>query len=169
MGKENTTIYTARFEDGTEISKTESQEIKNRLDMYNWICRNKLSKEHGELIEISIKNYAWEQRHEIEMVKLHEKMNELYLRWRETPENLGRRFSYEGTLIEYGHFLLIAGYYYNGPGENSWFGAIYEPLFEDEIDAETDLGLCGISPGFFKDEGHALEWAIEKVKKGKIK
>ena len=45
------TKYTARFKDGYEIAKT-SEEFKNRLDFYNWICRNRLGKGHGEVIEI---------------------------------------------------------------------------------------------------------------------
>lgn len=46
------TMYTALFHDGTEIVKT-SYEFKNRLDFYNWICREQLGKIHGELIAIN--------------------------------------------------------------------------------------------------------------------
>lgn len=46
------TKYTARFESGEEITKT-SKEFKNRLDFYNWICRNRLGKIYGKLIEIT--------------------------------------------------------------------------------------------------------------------
>lgn len=35
------TKYTATFKDGRVIVKT-SEEFKNRLDFYNWICINKL-------------------------------------------------------------------------------------------------------------------------------
>lgn len=53
--KEITTIYTARFADGTEITKTDRDGIKNRLDMSNWICKNRLGKKHGSLKEITIR------------------------------------------------------------------------------------------------------------------
>ena len=36
------------FEDGTEITKTERDGFRNRLDFYNWICRNQLGKKHGK-------------------------------------------------------------------------------------------------------------------------
>lgn len=53
--KEITTIYTARFKDGTEITKTDRDGIKNRLDMSNWICKNELGRKHGSLKEITIR------------------------------------------------------------------------------------------------------------------
>lgn len=46
------TKYTARFQDGHEITKT-SEDFKNRLDFYNWICQNRLGKGHGGLKEIT--------------------------------------------------------------------------------------------------------------------
>lgn len=49
MKKEHTTKYIARFADGTEITKTERDGFRNRLDFYNWICRNELGKKHGKL------------------------------------------------------------------------------------------------------------------------
>lgn len=49
MKSEHTTKYIARFEDGTEITKTERDGFRNRLDFYNWICRNQLGKKHGKL------------------------------------------------------------------------------------------------------------------------
>ncbi len=45
------TKYIARFTDGHEITAT-SQEFRNRLDFYNWICKNRMGKIHGELIAI---------------------------------------------------------------------------------------------------------------------
>ena len=45
------TVYTAKFESGKTITKTE-KEFKNRLDFYNWICENKLGKIYGSLQEI---------------------------------------------------------------------------------------------------------------------
>ena len=40
--------YTAIFQDGTELTATE-MEFKNRLDFYNWICRNRKGLGHGRL------------------------------------------------------------------------------------------------------------------------
>ena len=50
-GRLDMTKYTAIFEDGFEISKT-SEEFKHRLAFYNWICLNRIGKEHGDLLEI---------------------------------------------------------------------------------------------------------------------
>lgn len=50
--RETTTKYTATFENG-EIVKTTEDGIRNRLDLYNWICRNQLGKKYGKLIEIT--------------------------------------------------------------------------------------------------------------------
>lgn len=44
------TKYTATFRNGT-ITKT-SNEFKNRLDFYNWICLNQLGKKYGKLLKI---------------------------------------------------------------------------------------------------------------------
>lgn len=55
MKSEHTTKYIARFEDGTEITKTERDGFRNRLDFYNWICRKELGKKHGELQAIETK------------------------------------------------------------------------------------------------------------------
>lgn len=46
------TIYTAEFANGERIAKTSKEGIESRLDFYNWICRNKIGKENGKLIEI---------------------------------------------------------------------------------------------------------------------
>ena len=60
--------------------------------------------------------------------------------------------------------ILMAGWYYNGPEEPRWYAAIYETLGDAEPDdPEADLGLVAISPGFFQDEGHAIEWAINTI------
>lgn len=50
------TKYTAIFKGGTEIVKT-SEQFKNRLDFYNWICLNKLGKKYGKVVEITCKPY----------------------------------------------------------------------------------------------------------------
>ena len=51
MKREFTTIYKAIFKDGTEVTKTD-RDFRNRLDFYNWICKNRLGKGHGELLQI---------------------------------------------------------------------------------------------------------------------
>lgn len=51
------TKYTARFESGKEIVKT-SEEFKNRLDFYNWICNERLGKKYGKLHEITCSIYT---------------------------------------------------------------------------------------------------------------
>lgn len=52
MKREITIKYIAIFEDGTEITKTGRDGSRNRLDFYNWICRNRLGKKHGKLLQI---------------------------------------------------------------------------------------------------------------------
>lgn len=51
------TKYTAIFEDGHRIAKTD-KEIKNRLDLYNIICKKRMAKEHGRLIEITAEPFG---------------------------------------------------------------------------------------------------------------
>lgn len=53
------TKYTATFKDGHTITKT-SKEVKNRLDFYNMICRQRLGKNHGDLISIEARPYGKE-------------------------------------------------------------------------------------------------------------
>ena len=54
MKDEHIAVYEAIFADGTIISKTEREGFRNRLDVYNWICRNRLGKKHGELQAITV-------------------------------------------------------------------------------------------------------------------
>lgn len=49
------TKFTAIFKNG-EVVKT-SEDFRNRLDFYNWICVNRLGKKYGRLVEI--KEQAW--------------------------------------------------------------------------------------------------------------
>ena len=49
--------YTATFWDGWRISKT-SEEFKNRLDFYNWICKSKIGANHGGLVKIEARPYG---------------------------------------------------------------------------------------------------------------
>ncbi len=50
------TKYTAIFKSGKELTFT-SEEFKNRLDVYNYICLNRLGKKFGKLVEIRCSAY----------------------------------------------------------------------------------------------------------------
>ena len=73
-----------------------------------------------------------------------------------TPEDLELRWSH---VLRYGDKILVAGHYYSGPGVPSWYGAVYEFL-SDDTSCEGEVGLYGVGPGGFTDEGHAIAWAI---------
>lgn len=45
------TKYEATFKSGKTITKT-SDDFRNRLDFYNWICKNRLGRIYGALISI---------------------------------------------------------------------------------------------------------------------
>lgn len=93
-------------------------------------------------------------------------MLEEVLRDRETPESLEMAFSgMDGTIVTFDNRILVAGYYWNGPGRPAYFGAIYTALDDEDLDAETDLELTAISPEFYYDDGHAIKWALETVTK----
>ncbi len=51
------TEYTATFENGKQITKTTADGLRNRLDFYNWICKNRLGKIYGSLKEITCRPY----------------------------------------------------------------------------------------------------------------
>lgn len=79
----------------------------------------------------------------------------------ETPETLENRFNgMDGRILEYDNMILVAGFYWNGPGQDNYFGAAYESLEDGELDAETRMELIAASVDFFKDEGHAIAWAM---------
>ena len=59
------------------------------------------------------------------------------------------------TVINFGNKVLLAGYYYNGKYENSYFAAVYEHTSED-LSIEGEIKLAAISEEFFEDNGHAL-------------
>lgn len=54
--KEVRQIWTARFANGMEITKT-GEEFTTRVAFYNWICANRFGKQYGQLIEITAKAY----------------------------------------------------------------------------------------------------------------
>ena len=56
--KENKmTKYTATFQDGHRIAKT-SEEVKNRVDFYNKLCRSEEAKGHGRIVSIEARPYG---------------------------------------------------------------------------------------------------------------
>lgn len=75
-----------------------------------------------------------------------------------TPEDLECRWS---KLLNFGDKVIIAGYYYNGKGQPSYFGATYEYLTDDTT-CEGTIGLRAVSEVEFEDDGHAMAWAMQQ-------
>lgn len=77
-------------------------------------------------------------------------------------EDLEMRFSgMNGKVLNYGDRILLAGFYCNGPGEPSYFGAVYEHL-DDDMTCEGMLGLREVSDLIHEDDGHAIAWALQQ-------
>ncbi len=75
-----------------------------------------------------------------------------------TQEDLETRWS---KILNFGDKVLVAGYYWNGPGEPSYFAAAYEYLDDEEDhDSESTIGLRAVSEVEFEDDGHAMAWAM---------
>ena len=75
-----------------------------------------------------------------------------------TSEDLECRWS---KLLNFGDKVIIAGYYYNGKGQPSYFGATYEYLTDDTT-CEGTIGLRAVSEVEFEDDGHAMAWAMQQ-------
>ena len=75
-----------------------------------------------------------------------------------TPEDLEARWS---KVLNFGEKILLAGYYYNGKGKPSYFGATYEFL-TDDTSCEGTIGLRAASEVEFEDDGHAILWASQQ-------
>ena len=75
-----------------------------------------------------------------------------------TPEDLESRWS---KVLTFGDRILRAGYYYNGIGQPSYFGAFYEFL-SDDTSCEGTIGLRAVSEVEFEDDGHAIAWAMQQ-------
>lgn len=73
-----------------------------------------------------------------------------------TPEDLE---SHWNKVLTFGDKILVAGYYYNGKGKPSYFGAIYEFLTSD-TSCEGAIGIRAASDVEFFDDGHAIAWAM---------
>ena len=63
--------------------------------------------------------------------------------------------------MNFGDKILLAGFYYNGKGKPSYFGATYEFLTNDHT-CEGTIGLREVSEVEFEDDGHAIAWAMQR-------
>ena len=77
-----------------------------------------------------------------------------------TPENLECLWS---KTLTFGEYVLTAGYYFNGVGQNSHFGAVYAFTTDDHT-CEGAIRLVAVSEDFFEDQGHAIAWALDATK-----
>ncbi len=75
-----------------------------------------------------------------------------------TPENLELHWN---KILNYGNKVLLAGYYYNGAGKPSYFGATYEFLTAN-TSCEGLIELKAASEVKFMDDGHAIAWAMQQ-------
>ena len=75
-----------------------------------------------------------------------------------TPEDLESRWS---KVLRFDDRILVAGYYDNGPGKPSYFGAVYEFLTY-ETSCEGTIWVEAASDVMFEDDGHAIFWAMMK-------
>jgi len=73
-----------------------------------------------------------------------------------TPEEL--ECSWSKTLT-FGNKVLLAGYYYNGKNQPSYFGAVYTFTTKDTT-CEGRIELTAASEVAFEDDGHAIAWAM---------
>ena len=79
-----------------------------------------------------------------------------------TTEDLEMRFSgMDGKVLNFGDKVLLAGYYYNGRNKPCYFGAAYEFLTDDHT-CEGMIGLRAAGEIEFKDDGHAIAWAMQQ-------
>ena len=90
------------------------------------------------------------------MKSMSEKMKTYHLPETSTYESLGCGWS---TVIRFGSRILLAGYFYSGPKENDYFGAIYEFTTADTT-CEGEIRLTAVSDEHFEDAGHALQWGM---------
>ena len=72
-----------------------------------------------------------------------------------TTEDLEMRFSgMDGKVLNFGDKVLLSGYYYNGRNKPCYFG--------DYHTCEGMIGLRAASEIEFKDDGHAIAWAMQQ-------
>ena len=103
---------------------------------------------------------------EIRMKRTFEsKKNEYRYRKETTQENLEMQVTAgDGIVAKYGDHILMADRYWNG----GFIAGIYEFVETPEetglCECECRLNLIETSEGTFPDGGHALEWAISRMK-----
>ena len=73
-----------------------------------------------------------------------------------TPEDLACNWS---TTLNFGNKAFLAGHYYSGRGQNSFYGAVYEYTTDDHT-CEGQIRLTAVSEELFEDNGHAIAWAM---------
>ena len=74
-----------------------------------------------------------------------------------TPEELEMHWS---TVLNFGNHVLLAGYYYAGPGKNNYFGAIFT-FTSDDHTCEGEIKLEKINTEMYRDNGSAIAWCIQ--------
>ena len=90
------------------------------------------------------------------MKNLNEKAKAYRLPETTTPEELETNWS---RVLTFGNRILLAGYFYQGRGQDSYFAAVYE-FTGAGCTCEDEIRLAAVSDGFFPDDGHAIQWAI---------
>lgn len=94
------------------------------------------------------------------MATLKDATSKYRLPFNTTWEDLESRWS---KVLRFDDRILVAGYYYNGPGQPSYYGAVYEFLDDvEEHDCESMIGIRAVSDVMFEDDGHAIFWAMMK-------
>ena len=79
-----------------------------------------------------------------------------------TQEDLENRFSgMDGKVLTFADKIVITGYYYSGPGQPCYYGAVYEWLSEDHS-CEGAVGLRAVSEVEFEHDGDAVVWGISR-------
>lgn len=79
-----------------------------------------------------------------------------------TPESLEARMMNDGgTVLNFGCYVLAAGYYYD-PNGRSYYGALYRFTTADHT-CEGRIELASVSSETFADNGHAIAWAMSKA------
>ena len=73
-----------------------------------------------------------------------------------TPEELACNWS---TTLNFGHKVILAGYYFNGRNQNSYFAAVYTHT-DSNLSCEGEIRLTAISEEYFQDNGSAAQWAM---------
>ena len=107
--------------------------------------------------------YVYTKEKGATMMTITEGMRKYRLQNPTTPEDLEMRFSgMDGKVLSFGDRILVAGHYYSGKGQPSYYGAVYEYLDDDDHSCEAAIGLREVSDVEFLDDGHAIAWAMQQ-------